>query len=122
MSARSSENPGRASGNGRPDGPPQRVRRRSMSTLMDFQIIQRTYAKDLARFSSQPQQAREVQYFKDKAGSITSAADLVKDQRLLKFVMTAYGMEDMAFPGLVRKLLEGGTSDPTALANKFTDS
>lgn len=93
-----------------------------MSTLMDFQVISRTYTKELERFRSQPQQAREIQYFMEKAGSITSAEQLVKDQRLLKFVTTAYGMEDMAFPGLVRKLLEGGVSDPSSLANKFTDA
>jgi len=91
------------------------------STLMDFQIIKRTYAKELERFKAQPEQAREIKYFMEKAGKITSAEQLVKDQRLLKFVATAYGLEDMAFPGMMKKLLEGGVADPNSFANKFTD-
>jgi len=93
-----------------------------MSTLMDFQVISRTYTKELERFKAQPQQAREIAYFKEKAGSIKSAEEFVKDPRLMKFVLTAYGMAEQNFPGLIKKLLEGGVSDPSSLANRFTDS
>mgnify|MGYP001046722598 CR=1 FL=1 len=92
-----------------------------MSTLTSYQIISRTYDKELARFRSEPMQKREIEYFLEKAGSITSAEAFVKDTRLMKFVLTAYGMEEVAFPGLIRKLLEEGTTDPKAMANRFVD-
>ena len=93
---------------------------------MDALTTYRLYAADpvraLDRVKQQPDIAREVEYYRENIGSVTSAEDLVNDSRLFNFVMRAYGLEDLSYAkALIRKVLEEGIDDPEALANQLTD-
>ena len=69
-----------------------------------------------------PTSQRDVAYFEEKIGEITSAADLVADRRLLKVALGAFGLDgEIDKKAFIRKVLEEGTADPKALASRLTD-
>jgi hypothetical protein len=68
--------------------------------------------------SSDPENA----YFRANIASITSAGDLLRDERLLTYAMEAYGLDAKTVPReLVRDMLLGGLSDPNSPANQSND-
>lgn len=68
---------------------------------------------------------REVEYFIENIGNVSTGDELVDDSRLYRFVMVAFDLESQTFAkGLIRKLFEEGvrdTQDRIALANRLTD-
>ena len=87
-----------------------------------WQFVQRTYDRQFEIFTSSNELQRDVDYFSENIGSITSAEDLVNDRRLLTVALGAFGLEDdINNKFLIRKMLEEGTTADDALANRFTD-
>lgn len=65
---------------------------------------------------------KDVDYYKENIGSVKSLDDLFDNQRLLNFVLKAYGLESEAqYPGKIRKIIESDLSDINSLANRFQD-
>lgn len=63
-----------------------------------------------------------TEYFKDKIASITSAEDLVADRRLLSVALGAFGLDDdINNKYFIQKVLEEGTLDEEAFANRLSD-
>jgi Protein of unknown function (DUF1217) len=57
-------------------------------------------------------------YYKANIGSVKSASDLVNNYRLLSYALQAYGLGDQInSTALVKKVIEGGVSNPKSLAN-----
>jgi hypothetical protein len=108
---------------------PQRARTRRcagdagvLSTYTSYSLIAKDLAKSLARTADELDVARATEYYKANIGSVKSVDDLMKNDRLYRYVLKAYGLEDMAYgKALIRKVLEGGIDDKSALANKLTD-
>jgi len=48
----------------------------------------------LSRFAESPVAARDMDYFRQEIGKITSAEDLVSDFRLLRVALGAFGLQD----------------------------
>ena len=66
--------------------------------------------------------ARETSYFREKIGEVNSAEDLVSDRRLLSVALGAFGLDDdINNRFFVRKVLEEGTLDQDAFANRLAD-
>lgn len=64
----------------------------------------------------------EITYFTENIGRIESLDDFFNNQRLLKFVLSAYDLESEAqYPGKIRKILESDLTDVDSLANRFQD-
>lgn len=85
-------------------------------------MLQRTRASQTAVLAAQPDLQREAAYFRDRIGKIDSAEALVNDRRLLKVTLEAFGLEaDLNSRFFIRKVLEGGTLTPGALATKLSD-
>jgi len=93
-----------------------------LPSLAGWQVLTRTAEAEKARVLKQPDVAREIEYFKANIGKVETPADLVKDRRLLAVALEAYGLGgDINAQARVRKVLEGGTLDPKALANQLID-
>lgn len=93
-----------------------------LSTYISYAQITKDLDKTLARTADQPDVARATEYYKANIGSVKSVDDLMKNDKLYRYVMKAYGLEDMTYgKALMRKVLEGGIDDKDALANKMTD-
>lgn len=86
-----------------------------------WRFLERTGASQQAAFEKSGGVAREIAYFRENIGSVTSAADLLADRRLLNVALTAFGLEDdVDKKAFIRKVLEDDLSDPKALANRLT--
>jgi hypothetical protein len=85
-------------------------------------FLDRTMAAQRRVHDAQPDLRRDEAYFRDRIGRIKSAADLVADPRLLRVALTAFGLEaDVGNRFFIRKVLEEGTLNPTAFANRLAD-
>lgn len=90
----------------------------SVSTVYEFD------GTDFQKFRERKDLQKDIEYFKENIGSITSVDDLFesRNHRLLKFILTAYDMESEAqYPGKMRKILESDLTDMDSLANRFKD-
>ncbi|MDX2202906.1 MAG: DUF1217 domain-containing protein [Hyphomicrobiaceae bacterium] len=93
-----------------------------LSTYASYNLISKDLTKSLARTAKEPEVKRETDYYKAHVGNIKSVDDLMKNERVYRYVMKAYGLEDLTYAkGLIRKVLEGGTSDERSLANQMSD-
>lgn len=93
-----------------------------MSTLLDFQLVQRTYDRQVRTFSAQAANQREIDYVRKTIATVKTADDLMKDYRLYSFVMKAFGLGDqIPYRALIKQVIEGGTDDPQSVANRMTD-
>lgn len=86
-------------------------------------FLDRTIDAQQETFSNSQPVARATDYFRENIGNVRTAADLVADRQLLSVALGAYGLdEDINNTAFIRQILEDGTVDDDALANKLTDS
>jgi uncharacterized protein DUF1217 len=87
-----------------------------------WSFLNRTLERQSESFTSSPDIKRETTYFRDNIGSISSAEELVADRQLLKVALGSVGLEDdLDKRFFIRKVLEEGTDDPRAMANRLVD-
>lgn len=92
------------------------------SGLSGWIFLQKTYQSQLDTFNRLPQMDRDIQFFRDQIKTIRSASDLVSDRRLLAVALGAFGLQDdINNKYLIQKVLEDGTTDEKALANRLSD-
>lgn len=93
-----------------------------LTATVYFNSITKDYSKTLAAIAAEPAVARETKYFEANIGKVKTADDLIKNSKLYTYVMKAFGLTDMMnAKALIRKVLEGGVSDPKSLANTLND-
>jgi len=93
-----------------------------LSGVAGWRFLERTAGKQQEAFAKSAEVKREIAYFEEKIGAVTSAADLLADRRLLKVALTAFGLEDkIDQKAFIRKVLEEGTTAEDALAVKLSD-
>lgn len=91
--------------------------------LVGWQMLQSTLESQRIAFNKSTEITRDSEYFKETIGTINSAEELVNDRRLLSVALSAFGMDDQIDSKyLIRRVLEEGTKDDDALANKLSDS
>ncbi|MEM9755202.1 MAG: DUF1217 domain-containing protein [Pseudomonadota bacterium] len=85
-------------------------------------FLTRTLEAQSAAFSAAPLNERDTAYFRQNISTISSAADLVEDFQLLRVALGAFGLqEDQPNRAFIRTILDEGTSDNAALANRLAD-
>lgn len=90
--------------------------------LTGFRFLERTFAAQSATFVSSPDIQREVEYFQANAGNITSVDQLMSDRRILDVVLNAFGLEeDLDKGAFIRKVIEEGTLESDAFANRLVE-
>lgn len=93
-----------------------------MGGVAGWAFLNRTLERQSASFRNSAEITRETTYFRDNIGKVTNAADLVSDHRLLRVALGAFGLDsDIDKRFFVRKVLEEGTADPRAMANRLVD-
>ncbi len=92
------------------------------SGIAGWQFLQRTYDRQFEAFTQSVELKRDVDYFRENIGSITSAEALVSDRQLLSVALGAFGLEsDLNNRYFIQKMLEEGTTAEDSLANRFAD-
>lgn len=90
--------------------------------LAGWTFLQRTMESQQESFARSPFLQRETQHFRENIGAVRSVDDLVGDRRMLAVALGAFGLdEDINSTFFIRKVLQDGTLDPDALANRLPD-
>jgi hypothetical protein len=64
--------------------------------------------------------ATEANYYQSRIGSITSVDQLLADERLFRYALTAYGLDaSLASVPAIRNVLTSDLSDPDSVANRY---
>ncbi|MCG6122091.1 MAG: DUF1217 domain-containing protein [Microvirga sp.] len=93
-----------------------------LSTSLSFNLVARDLPRALERTAQSPTTARAIAHYEERIGQIKSIDDFMADDRVYRFALKAYGLEDMAYAkAFIRKALEGGTDDRDAFANQLAD-
>src|SRR5215831_6251147 len=93
-----------------------------VSATVGYELIESSRDKQQAAFENSPTVQHDISYFRSAIAKVTSADDLVKDYRLLKFTLTAFGLDSQInSQALIKKVLSSDLSDPKAIANKLVD-
>jgi hypothetical protein len=79
-------------------------------------------AKQTAQFAQSPAVKKEIEYFRQKAATVKSPEEFFKDQRLMKFALSAYALEaEQQYPARIQKIMMSDPTDKKALANRMAD-
>lgn len=93
-----------------------------LSTFTSYQLIARDIPKAIDRIEAEPIAKRDTDYYLANIGSVKSIDDFVKNDRLFKYAMKAFGLGDMAYAkAFMVKALKEGVSDSDSFANKLSD-
>ncbi|WP_281981061.1 DUF1217 domain-containing protein [Thalassorhabdomicrobium marinisediminis] len=85
-------------------------------------FLQRTADTQKAAFNDSAPVQRATETFREKIGDIKTAEQLVNDRELLSVALGAFGLdEDLNNTYFIQKILEEGTTDDDALANRLAD-
>ena len=85
-------------------------------------FVERTRDTQQTVFDQSPAIAREMEYFRDNIANALTPDDLVNDRILRKVALGAFGLDDdIDKIYFVKKILEDGTENGDALANKIVD-
>lgn len=90
--------------------------------IAGLRFLDRTYDRQFEVFNRSPEIQREIDYFRENAGSIATLDQLMGDRRILSVVLGAFGLEDDVNKGaFIRKVIDEGTLDPSAFANRLVE-
>lgn len=91
-------------------------------TVARYQQIARNVDRTLGTLSRRPEVKRESDYFLANIRTVKSADDFLKNDRLYKFAMTAFGLKDMIYgKAFMRKVLTEGIEGPRSFALQLAD-
>lgn len=87
-----------------------------------WRFLSASLETQLSRFAESPVAARDMDYFRQEIGKITSAEELVSDFRLLRVALGAFGLQDdLPNRAFIRKVLADGVVADGALSNRLSD-
>lgn len=90
--------------------------------IAGWQILQRTEGSQRETYAASGQTKRDLDYFREQIGDIKTPEQLVGDFRLLRVALGAFGLDDdIGNKYFIKTVLEEGTTDDDALANKLSD-
>jgi len=93
-----------------------------ISTSTRYQLVTKDLARTKALLEKDPVTKREIEYYQANIKTIRTIDEFVKNDRIFKFAMKAYGLEDMAYAkGMMKKVLQEGVLNPFSMANKMSN-
>jgi hypothetical protein len=93
-----------------------------VSTYLTYNSVARNLQQSLTRVAQQPAVTGDAAYYRDNIGKVKTVDDFLKNDRLYRYAMKAYGLEDMTYAkAFMKKVLTSDLSDSKSFANKLTD-
>ncbi|MCZ4288831.1 DUF1217 domain-containing protein [Hoeflea alexandrii] len=94
-----------------------------ISSFQSYNFYTKDINETLSRKAADPVISRELQYYRDTIGSITSIDEFLANDRVYAYAMKAYGLEEMSYAkAFIRKVLESDLKDSGSFANLLTDT
>ena len=91
-------------------------------TVARYQQITRNIEKTIGVISQRPEVKREADYFLATIRTVKSADEFIKNDRLYKFAMTAFGLKDMIYgKAFMKKVLAEGVDGSQSFALQLAD-
>ena len=92
------------------------------SGLAGWSMLKSTMERQLTQFAARPDVRRDVAHFRSAIPEQGSAEDLVQDRTALRVALGAFGLiDDLNNRYFIGRVLQEGTEDEHALANRLTD-
>jgi hypothetical protein len=92
------------------------------SAFQSFKSVFADNSKSKEKFENSPAVQKEIAWFKEQAAKVTSVDDVLKNRRMMEFILSAYSLDDeIKYPGRYKKVLNESVDDKAALANKLSD-
>ncbi len=90
--------------------------------LAGLALLDRTAERQIELFSRNPDLRRDIEAFRARAGGIETVDELMADRQVLRVVLGAFGLDDdLDRRAFIRKIVEEGSLDPSAFANRIAD-
>jgi hypothetical protein len=87
-----------------------------------FTLLQKRMDDNLNLIAGAPQVTRELDYFQEHIRDAATPEALLKDYRLTKVVLTAYGLQDeIGKTAFLKRILSEGTDDPNSFVNRLRE-
>lgn len=94
-----------------------------IGTVSRYQQIAKSLDRSTALVAERPEIRREATYYLANIRKVASHEDLLKDDRLFRFAMTAFGLEDMVYAkAFMRKVLTEGVDGRGSFAMQLADT
>lgn len=91
--------------------------------LTGWTLLNRTLEQQTQLFNNAPSLQRDTDYFRQNIGDVQDAEALVSDRRLLRVALGAFGLgDDINNRAFIKAILEQGTDERDALANRLSDN
>jgi hypothetical protein len=98
------------------------VERYNRNTIRNEAEAEAAASAPRARAKTPPLIQRDIDYFRENIGKVSSPEELLEDERLYRFALSAFDLESqIPSRALVKKVLEEGVRDDDALANQLVD-
>lgn len=93
-----------------------------LGTVSKYQQIAQNMERSLTAIAQRPDTKREAGNYLSEIRSIKSIDDFLKNDRVFKFAMTAFGLKDMIFgKAFIRKVLTEGVDGEKSFALQLAD-
>jgi len=93
-----------------------------LTTLANYRLISRDIDRSVATAAKDATVARATDYYLANIGKVKTVDDFLSNDKLFKYAMKAYGLEDMAYAkAFMRKVLESDLNDRSSFVNKLSD-
>jgi Protein of unknown function (DUF1217) len=93
-----------------------------LTTLANYKLVSGNIERSLSATAERPQIARETEYYLDNIGDVKSIDDFMGNDRLFKYAMKAWGLQDMDYAkAFMRKVLTEGVDTNDSFANTLAD-
>ncbi len=93
-----------------------------LTTTAAFRLISTDIDRSLLRTAETPNVERESANYLEKIGSVKSIDDFFANDRVYRYALKAFGLDDMAYAkAFIRKVLEEGVDKSSTLANRLAD-
>ena len=93
-----------------------------LSTTAAYLSVNNNLSRQQAAVAATTAVKSATDYYLANIGKVKTVADFVGNYRLFSYAMTAYGLGDMvSAKGLMTKVLDGGVTSSSALANTLSD-
>jgi hypothetical protein len=93
-----------------------------LTATANYRIVSENLPRSLERVADKPDVSRQTEYYLKNIGNAKSIDDFMSDERLYRYAMKAFGLEDMTYAkAFIRKVLEEGTDKTDSFANSLAD-
>lgn len=93
-----------------------------LTATANYRIISENLPRSIGRVADKPDVSLQTEYYLKNIGKAKSVDDFLSNERLYRYAMKAFGLDDMSYAkAFMRKVLEEGVDKSDSFANSLAD-